>query len=208
MTTAQRLLMSVGASGSFTVPMDEEFNGANTNWTLTGTNLPDFGVTTAGKLRMPSGSVAHRARIPAFPFTMTAFCSYILYDNINTVYANATLAVGEATPAGSPGPIFWGLEWDVDVLGSICVFDGRFANFAATPTHLSTKTNETAGLSRQVPHYQRMIANSATSYDLQWSLDGTSWTTYATALNPTLTAGAVMLVSFGCITEWDWVRFS
>ena len=201
-----------GGTGGFTPhpPYDEEFLGDGGAWTLTailGGTL-DINTTAPGKIHMPTGSAAHKVGLPSFPFTVTAFCSYILYDDINSVYANATLAISEASPAGSPGPLHWGLEWDVDILGSIAVYDIRRVSFGGSLTHLGTKQNETAGLTREVPHYQRIVAHSSTDYDLQWSLDGSSWTTYGTAFNPTLTAGAIMLISFGCTTEWDWIRFT
>jgi hypothetical protein len=206
---SSRLL--IGPGGGTAPPLfDDEFDQGNRGWTLSDllSNGYDFGVTNAGHLRLGSGSVAHRARIPAMPFTVTAFLSSVVFDDINTTYGNATLGIAEASPAGSPGPKWWGPEMpDVDSLGATARYDGRFANFAATPTHLGTRIDG-SGHAFEVPTYQRIIVHSATNMDIEYSTDGVSYSSYGTGFNPTLTPGAIILVSFACTTQWDWVRFT
>lgn len=206
----RRLLTAAsGGTGSGFSRFDDEFSDTtNHGWTVSGSNGVDFDTTTASCVHMQSGMVIHRARIPATPFTVTAYLSAVTLDDINTVYANASLMIGEATPASSPGPIMWGPEMpDVDILGRTARYDGRFANFGATPTHLGTKI-EAVGHVYDVPTYQRIVVHSATNMDILYSTDNVTYSTYATGLNPTLTPGAILLVSFGCTTDWDWVRFT
>lgn len=207
-TLGQRLLIPSGGGGVVAPEWNEEFNGDGSVWTVAGANAVSFNDVVPGAVAMESGMVIVRPSVPPAPFTVTAFYSVIEYDDIDTIFANATLAIGGAEDADSTGPKFYGLEWDVDQLGSIAIYDGLFADYAATPTHLGTKTNETAGLALQVPHYQRMIVRSGTDIDLLYSFDGETWITYATGRNPGIELEAVLLVSFGCETAWDWVRFS
>lgn len=209
MTTAALLL---GGRAGPTPPLyNDEFDQGNRGFTITGT--ADVGVTSAGKLHMASGSAAHRKRLPPPPFTVVAFLSAVTMDNIATTYGNATMGIAEAAPAGAPGPLWWGPEMpDVDALGSTALYDGRFANFAASPTHLGSKI-EASGSVYAVPRYQRIDVHSATNMDLLYSSDITTppesatYSTYGTAFNPTLTPGALIFISFGCVTEWSWVRF-
>lgn len=185
-------------------PFNDEFDLGNRGWTLAGGTPPTI---ASGKLHMPSGSTAHRARIPAMPFTMTAFCSSLVFDDINSVYAGAGPNIAEASPAGSPGPVWWGPDWDVDILGKICIYDGRWSDFTHQTGHLHAKILETSGLTLQVPFYLQILVHSATNMDAYYSTDNVTYTVYCTGVNPTLTPGAVMFMSFGATTEWDWVRF-
>lgn len=208
-----RLLIGGGANGPGVGLYNDEFDKGNRGFVFTGTTSPDIGTTTPGVLHMPSGSAAHRARIPPMPFTVVAFLSSIVMDDISSIYGNASLVIAEATPAGAPGPVFWGPEMpDVDALGTTALYDGRFANFGAEPTHLGTKI-QASGHVYDVPRYQRIDVHSPTNMDILYSSDITTppqsatWSTYGTGFNPTLTPGAIMFVSFGCQTEWSWLRF-
>lgn len=192
-------MAATGASG---------FPSPYSAWTISGSNSVEFGTGGPNTVHMQSGMVIHKVGLPAYPFTVTAHLTAVTMDNINTTPGNASLAIAEASPAGSPGPIFWGPEMpDVDIFGRTARYDGRFANFSATPTHLGTKI-EAVGHVYDVPTYQRIVANSATDMDLLYSTDGVTYSTYGTAFNPTLTPGAIMLVSFGCTTDWTLPVFT
>lgn len=204
-----RLLMAGGGSGGFRPPYNDEFDGYSPMaWTLDGTFPPDINSSVPGKIYMPVGSTAHRALIPPMPFTVTAFMSSVTVTDLHTSYGNATLGIAEASPGGQPGPLWWGTEMpDIDFLDKTARYDGRFANFAAEPTHLGTKI-EAVGHVYDVPTYHRIVVHSATNMDILYSTDNVTYSTYGTGFNPTLTPGAIILVSFGMTTEWDWVRFT
>lgn len=208
MPAATRLLMSSAGHGGFTT-FNDEFNGTNSGWTMAGTNPPDIGVTTPGKLHMPSGSAAHRARIPTLPFTMEAYCSSLTFDSLSTP-GGAGLNIAEASPGGPPGPKWWGMDMDIDTPGTTCVFDGRWTDFAHQSGHLRSggKLFETAGGRWQIPFWTRYVVHSTTNIDSYYSEDGVTFSTYALGIDPSLTAGGVMFMSFACTTEWDWIRFT
>jgi hypothetical protein len=193
----------------FGLAYDDEFDGENREWTIAGLNDVEFnGDRYPGAVFMESGMVVHRARVPPLPFTVTAYCSSLVYDDIYSVYANATLAIGGNVDPAGRGPRFYGLEWDVAHLGKIGIFDGVFDHYRATPRHLGRMKFETPGLAMQIPHYQRLVVNSGNDVDLYYSTDGVDYKNYAKGRDPGLNVEAVMLVSFGCETVWDWVRFS
>jgi hypothetical protein len=210
----RQTLLAAGSGGSFAGhPYDAEFNGGQGDWLIwegIPPNTADFNSTVPGAVYMESGTIITRASIPAFPFTVEAFCSSILYDDINTVYANATLGLGP-TPPDINGGGFYGLEWDVDTLGKIGIFDGKFVPmFGDTPDHFGTIQENTSGLVNQVPFHQKMVVHSASNIDLYYRRDSSpSFTTYLTGVNPAMASMTCLyLVSFGCTTAWDWIRFT
>lgn len=209
------LLGGSHAGGAVTLPetFDDEFVGVNTEWSVwtnIGGSTVDFDTTTPGTVHMQHATWITRPRIPAFPFTVEAYCSYLLYDNINTQTANASLALGFPPTSIADGG-FWGLEWDVDTLGRIGIYDGKFVPVASTPSHFGSIIDNQLGLVNQIPHKQRMVCHSATNIDLQYTKDVVSasptWSTYITGVNPGITLNTVYLASFGCTTEWEYVRF-
>ena len=206
MTIARRLMTSGGGGTFGAIDYNDEFNGPNVDWVVV--SSADFGDTTPGTVHIPSGNRIARPRVPPVPFTVTAYCSSILFDDIDNDYANASLAVGEGSNLGTTGPKHYALHGlDVAFLGHIGVIDGLWTNYSTGPVQGSYVALD--GIEYQVPHYQRLVVHSGTNVDLYYSFNGSSWSTYATGQNPNLASvESVLLLSYACTTEWDWVRFS
>lgn len=207
-----RTLLLGGSGDSFAIDpataYNDEFDDGQGDWQIWDVlgHDADFNVTSPGRVYMESGLIVTRAGLPTPPFVVEAHCASIVYDNINTP-GNATLGVGY-TPTNTTNGGFYGLEWDIDTPGAIGIYDGEFIPmFGDEPTHYGTIQNNTVGTANQVPHWQRMIVHSADNIDLYWSKTGTSFTTYATGVNPIVTLQSLYLVSFACTTTWEYVRF-
>ena len=210
----QRLLTASRGGGTIISPgllaYDEEFDGSQGQWTAPdlGFGTADINDTSPGEAYMPSGTALHRAGLPTPPFTVTARCTFLEYDNIDTTFGNASLGLAETAPAESPGPQMYVLQWDIAFLGEIGVIDGYWEQYVDTPTHLGPYVKLGDGDAFELPHYQRMVVNSFTDIDTFYSLDGTDWMAYDTGTNPGFTPGAIVLLSYSSTTRWDWVRFT
>lgn len=206
-------MMVSGSGGGLVAPgngFDEEFNGGMGDWVAPdlGFGTADINTTSPGEAYMPRGTALHRASIPTPPFTMTARCTFLQYDNIYTTFANASLGLAEASPSAPPGPQMYVLQWDIAFLGEIGVIDGYWEQYVDTPTHLGPYVKLSDDLTHQIPHWQRMVVNSFTDIDTYYSTDGLNWTLYDSGTNPGFTPGAVVLLSYACTTRWDWIRFT
>jgi hypothetical protein len=203
LTVAERTLS--GGSPTGMSRYNAEFAGPKADWIAV--TDADFGQTTPGAVHIPSGNRVVRLTVPPTPFTVTARCSYLKYDDIDRSFGNASLAVGGAGHAATIGPKHYALQHDIAYLGEIGIVDGLWGQYADTPTHLRPYV-KLGGLEWERPHYQRMVVHSGTNIDTSYSWDGRNWTTYATGTNPNVDVEAVLLLSYACTTEWDWVRFT
>lgn len=212
-TFGRRLLTASNGGGGIISPeinYDEEFTGGMGAWVA-----PDFGFgqadindTVAGKAFMPFGTALARGSVPPTPFTVTAFCSRLEFVDIDTYFANASLAVGESSPLGSPGPNLYALQYDVAFLGEIAIIDGFWPGYQGDNDHLGPYV-ELGGIEFELPHYQRLVVHSKDDIDSYYSWNGTDWTLYDSGTNPDLDeVGSVILLSYQCETEWDWIRFT
>lgn len=213
MTLARRLLSVAGSGGGIIAPdngFDEEFNGGMGDWVAPdlGFGTADINTTSPGEAYMPVGTALHRVGLPTPPFTVTARCTFLQYLDIDASFGNASLGLAEASPATSPGPKMYVFQWDIAFLGEIGAIDGYWEQYVDTPTHLGPYVKLGDGDLYEIPHWQRLVVNSFTDIDTYYSTDGINWITYDTGTNPGFTPGAVVLLSYGCTTRWDWVRFT
>lgn len=209
MVSVGRRLLASSSGGTAFLPMNDEFEAGNIDWVLPSGNAGTvlFG-DTPGEVTMPSGTRIIRLRVPEPPFTVTARCTFLQYDDIDTTFANASLAIGSSDNAATSGAKHYALQWDIAFLGEIGVIDGVWDQYSDTPTHLSPYVLLDEGDTFEVPHWQRMVVNSGTDIDTYYSLNGETWTPYASGVNPNIDVEAVLLLSYACQTRWDWVRFT
>lgn len=188
---------------------DDEFNGPNAGWTVAGSNGVSFNTAVAGNVFLESGMVIHRATIPAFPFTVTAYASSLQFNDIYSQFGASMLCVGGSANAATTGPEFYAIQWDVAFLGEIGIIDGTYDNYT-TQVHQNTYVKLGDDLTYEIPHYLRLTVNSANSISSYWSDDGTTWHTFLTHYNPGLgvTIDSVLLCSFACEVAYDWLRFT
>lgn len=211
-TLGRRLLTTSNGGGGITEPgheFDEEFNGPNTDWTVAGSNDVSFNDAVPGNVFMKSGMVIHRASIPAFPFTVTAFASNLEFNDIYSQFGASMLCVGGSANAATTGPKFYAIQWDVAFLGEIGIIDGTYDNYT-TQVHQNTYIKLSDDLEHEIPHYLRLTVNSPSSISSYWSEDGENWETFLTNYNPGLgvTIDSVLLCSFACEVAYDWLRFT
>ena len=195
----------VDAMPSVPSPWDDEFDGSGQgkwiNEVSSGGSF-DLNKTVKSHILAQTTTTVRLPSIPPTPFTVTAKCSSVVYDNLTSTAANASLGVGEATLGK-----FEAIEWDIDTLGQVGPYVGVWANIGASPTHRGTLIN-TEGFALQDTHYQRVIVASTTDVTYQWSFGGKLWTTIAANANPGFTIASVVILSYACVTAWDWVRFT
>jgi hypothetical protein len=131
-------------------------------------------------------------------YVKAKLADYRIFSNYNRV----ALFVGEATP-GAMRLI------NVDAENRIATLS------ASSPTNASYIT-QLSGRDPWAPIYFRIVYNSSTSLDLQFSRAGLTWTTVSAAVNPGFTVGSAGLVvsnedgTSGHDVEafWDWIRSS
>jgi hypothetical protein len=190
---------------------DEDFEGLGSEWFLFGgadpTSTTLDGRIGDSRVHLGSGMAIHRARVPQPPFMVTAFCSSLAFDDIDAEYGCAGLAIGGASPKEPPGPDFYALQWDIAFLGEIGIIDGRWPGYAGDNQHLGTYVKLGDGDRYQVPLFLRMVVHAADEVDTYYGLDGERWTSYGVGIDPGVDVGAVLLLSYGGETTWDWVRF-
>jgi hypothetical protein len=197
------LAASADAQPARSSAWDEEFDGGRGAWKVLQGSGHSFNGTAPSHLVMQSASSAYRTGVPAAPFTVTARCSDVAFDNIVTTNGNATLGLGEVDP--STGGMF-GLELDVANLGNTSLYGARWSALAYLG-NIGTLF-EYPGHAMAYPHFQRLVVNSSTSVDGYFSFDGIRWIQELSAYNPGFTIGSIVLLSYACKTAWDWVRFT
>lgn len=120
----------------------------------------------------------------------------------------AFLMVGEATP-GKVAAI--GLTYDSGATKLVVDLWTTPSSFGSTPGSL-TITGAVVAAVLMSPIYLRIVYNSSTSLDYQFSFNGIIWTTVLGAHNPSLTVGSAGLACqySGASVEsyWDWIRFA
>lgn len=206
--TATRVTSDLDVSPNPTVN-DDEFKTTDTSdpmtgWTTLGApTAHDINSTVASHYyikRNSAGSLSWSGiykAVPSFPFTVTAKLS----DSKNQAnYASVSLFVGTSTP-GAMEAMCFGYDSGFDRLG---IF-----NYSNPTTYNSTVT-----ASFDVngpPVYLRVTANSATSIDWFYSVNGLAWRQLTSARNPGFTIGSLGLGASGNAADgwgmFDWIRF-
>lgn len=179
---------------------DEEFDATLGAWKV-GTGGP---VTVRDShLRMPTSTAVYRTGVPPIPFEVVAKCAAVNFDNLHTTTANASLGLGVADPTAGAS---FSLELDIGIVDNTSFFGAHWTNLVFD-NNIGTELRH-VGYAIAVPHWQKLVVNSTTSVDGWFSMDGIFWTYQElSAYNPSLTIGSVTLMSYGCQTAWDYVRF-
>jgi len=176
---------------------DDEFDGlSSVTWSNTPVAPASWDINSTrdhhAYLRAAGTGVEYVGKlqpIPAsYPFTITTKVTG------NTARAGfqrgGGIAIGPASPTGASAMLYYGSFHDSGL--ALRSYTNRILG---TFTGGFTSAGATAQLGAHWgPHYHRVIANSATSFTYEASVDGFAWIRIETALNPGFTPGVMGIV--------------